>query len=221
MVALKYENMPIVESHGGPIRMVVPDKYFYKSLKWLERIDVLQEDRLGRWETEAGYHNEADPWREQRYIAPNLDRFVLKEALARRDFSNLDFHSLNAVGLDLAGLNARGALLRATNFTGVNLEGSCFDSANLSNARLEYSNLRNATFVNADVEGANFCGADLRGADFSGASLFGSSFYPYNGPGDAANHPAWIDHSTRIDRPGLEALTPLQKRYVGLALRKA
>jgi len=221
LVALGYEGKPIEELHGGPIRMVVPKKYFYKSLKWLERIELLEEDRLGRWEKDAGYHNGADPWLEQRYIVPNLDKRTLGEALSKRDFTNKDFHSLDATGLDLCELNARGALLRATNFRRVNLERACFDDANLSNAHLEGANLRDATFINADVEGANFCGADLRGADFTGASLFGSTFCPEESSGAYSFGSARIDSTTRIDDAGVDALTPSQQMFVRSALSKS
>jgi DMSO/TMAO reductase YedYZ molybdopterin-dependent catalytic subunit len=213
LVALEYEGQPIDEQHGGPVRMVVPEKYFYKSLKWLERVELLEQDQLGRWEREAGYHNLADPWLEQRYIVPALDKATLREALTKRDFSGKDFHSLDATGLDLPGLNARGALLRATNFRRVNLEGACFDSANLSNAHLEGCNLRGTTFLNADVEGANFCGADLRGADFRGASLFGTTFFAEDSSADSSGGTR-IDLTTRIDEVGIEALTPVQQAFV-------
>eukprot|EP00959_Pyramimonas_sp_CCMP1952_P333424 6981712-Pyramimonas_sp.AAC.1 len=65
IVAFEYEGEPLEEVHGGPVRVVVPGKYFYKSVKWLERIDVLTFDKLGYWEGDAGYHNNADPWTEE------------------------------------------------------------------------------------------------------------------------------------------------------------
>src|SRR5207253_4685606 len=95
-IALEHEGEPLESGHGGPVRMVVPGRYFYKSVKWLERIDALVEDRLGYWEAEAGYHNTGDPWREERYMAPNLDRRLLQRALAARDFSGLDLRSVDA-----------------------------------------------------------------------------------------------------------------------------
>src|SRR3546814_20925836 len=49
--------------------MVVPGRYFYKSVKWLERVEALAEDRLGYWEAETGYHNNADPWPAVEYRA--------------------------------------------------------------------------------------------------------------------------------------------------------
>ncbi len=163
-IALAYEAEPLDDAHGGPIRVVVPGRYFYKSVKWLERIEFLTEDRLGYWETEAGYHNGAEPWLEQRYIASNLDRRQLRQALAERDFSGRDFRSVDASGRDLRGLNARSSLLRDANFRRVDLAGARFDGANLSNAHLEGANLQDASFAGADVEGADFRGADLRGS---------------------------------------------------------
>ena len=66
MVALKYDDDPIPDSHGGPVRGIIPDLYFYKSAKWVIKISFLSEDRLGYWER-GGYSNKADPWKEQRY----------------------------------------------------------------------------------------------------------------------------------------------------------
>jgi DMSO/TMAO reductase YedYZ molybdopterin-dependent catalytic subunit len=218
LLALEYEGEPIAETHGGPLRMVVPGKYFYKSLKWLERIELLAEDRLGYWEQEAGYHNAADPWLEQRYIVPNRDRKSLGEALAKRDFTGRDFQSLDARGLALPDLNARGALLRDANFQRVALERARFDDANLSNAHLEGANLRGATFVNADVEGANFRGADLRETNFAGASIFGVTFCPEDPDGADPFGPARIDRTTLFEETAIEALTPPQQAFVRRAL---
>lgn len=52
--------------HGFPLRLVVPHLYAWKSVKWLRCVEYLTRDRRGFWE-ERGYHNVADPWREQRY----------------------------------------------------------------------------------------------------------------------------------------------------------
>jgi DMSO/TMAO reductase YedYZ molybdopterin-dependent catalytic subunit len=66
ILALNYEEKPISEKHGGPVRPIIPDLYFYKSAKWVLKIIFLKEDRLGYWE-KSGYSNKADPWKEQRY----------------------------------------------------------------------------------------------------------------------------------------------------------
>ena len=66
ILALTYEGEPIPEKHGGPVRPIIPNLYFYKSAKWVLRINFLKEDRLGYWER-GGYSNKADPWKQQRY----------------------------------------------------------------------------------------------------------------------------------------------------------
>jgi len=66
MLALRYDGLPLGDKHGGPVRAVLPNLYFYKSAKWVTQITFLNEDRLGYWE-KGGYSNKADPWKEQRY----------------------------------------------------------------------------------------------------------------------------------------------------------
>ncbi|MFO7796398.1 MAG: molybdopterin-dependent oxidoreductase [Promethearchaeati archaeon] len=66
ILALKYDGLALGDKHGGPVRAVIPDLYFYKSAKWVKKITFLEEDRLGYWE-KGGYSNKADPWKEQRY----------------------------------------------------------------------------------------------------------------------------------------------------------
>lgn len=57
---------PLPPEHGGPVRLVVPKRYAWKSAKWLTGIEIHAEDRPGFWEV-RGYHNEADPWKEERF----------------------------------------------------------------------------------------------------------------------------------------------------------
>jgi DMSO/TMAO reductase YedYZ molybdopterin-dependent catalytic subunit len=216
LVALQVEGQPLAEEHGGPVRVVVPGRYFYKSLKWLERIELLADDRLGFWEATAGYHNTADPWQQQRYMAPTLSRREAEKLLAARDFSGRDLRSIDATHHHLDGLQARHALLRDARFVGCTLRGACFDGANLSNAHFQQADLRDATFRGADVEGADFTGADLRGADFTGASLMGVTFC--HEPGLSPPLAARIDASTRIAPQQIEQLTPLQMAFVLQAL---
>jgi DMSO/TMAO reductase YedYZ molybdopterin-dependent catalytic subunit len=66
LVAYEYDGEPIEDSHGGPVRTLVPKRYFYKSAKWLVRIEFTAEDHPGYWER-GGYSNTADPWKEDRY----------------------------------------------------------------------------------------------------------------------------------------------------------
>jgi DMSO/TMAO reductase YedYZ molybdopterin-dependent catalytic subunit len=65
-VAFRYDGQELEPEHGGPARLLVPHLYLWKSAKWLTRIDLLDSDEPGFWET-LGYHNYGDPWREQRY----------------------------------------------------------------------------------------------------------------------------------------------------------
>jgi DMSO/TMAO reductase YedYZ molybdopterin-dependent catalytic subunit len=65
-VAFAYDNAPLHPEHGGPARLLVPALYFWKSAKWVRGIEVLTRDEPGFWER-YGYHNNGDPWKEQRY----------------------------------------------------------------------------------------------------------------------------------------------------------
>ncbi|WP_432907997.1 sulfite oxidase-like oxidoreductase [Micromonospora matsumotoense] len=61
-----YDGEPLPAEHGGPVRLLVPHLYFWKSAKWVRGLRLTVEDEPGFWET-AGYHDYGDPWREQRY----------------------------------------------------------------------------------------------------------------------------------------------------------
>lgn len=65
-VVWEYEGEPLEPEHGGPVRMLVPHLYFWKSAKWVNGLRLLDHDEPGFWET-LGYHNRGDPWQEQRY----------------------------------------------------------------------------------------------------------------------------------------------------------
>jgi DMSO/TMAO reductase YedYZ molybdopterin-dependent catalytic subunit len=66
LVAHRLEGTPLARAHGAPVRALVPDLYFWKSAKWLTGIRFTSQDQPGYWET-RGYHNHADPWKEERY----------------------------------------------------------------------------------------------------------------------------------------------------------
>lgn len=68
LVALEFDGAPIEPIHGGPVRVLVPKKYFWKSSKWVFRIDFADADQPGFWE-KRGYNNNADPWKEERYAS--------------------------------------------------------------------------------------------------------------------------------------------------------
>jgi DMSO/TMAO reductase YedYZ molybdopterin-dependent catalytic subunit len=61
-----WEGKPLELDHGGPVRLVVPHLYFWKSAKWIRKIEFATADHPGFWEV-RGYHNHADPWLEERY----------------------------------------------------------------------------------------------------------------------------------------------------------
>ena len=66
LIAHSHDGTPITRDHGGPARLVIPRYYFWKSAKWIRRIELVAADRPGFWEV-RGYHNVGDPWLEQRY----------------------------------------------------------------------------------------------------------------------------------------------------------
>ena len=66
LLATHADGEPLTPEHGWPLRLVIPGKYFWKSAKWLRAIELRATDRPGFWER-YGYHNDADPWEEQRY----------------------------------------------------------------------------------------------------------------------------------------------------------
>ncbi|MDA8334927.1 MAG: sulfite oxidase-like oxidoreductase [Peptococcaceae bacterium] len=61
LLAWGHNDAPLAPEHGWPLRLVVPHLYFWKSAKWLEGIELTDEDRPGFWEQE-GYHMRGDPW---------------------------------------------------------------------------------------------------------------------------------------------------------------
>jgi DMSO/TMAO reductase YedYZ molybdopterin-dependent catalytic subunit len=65
LIAHHYEGQPLEREHGGPARLLVPKRYLWKSAKWVSALELLDHDEPGVWERN-GYHNEGDPWREER-----------------------------------------------------------------------------------------------------------------------------------------------------------
>jgi DMSO/TMAO reductase YedYZ molybdopterin-dependent catalytic subunit len=66
LIAHTFDGKPLEADHGGPVRMVVPRYYFWKSAKWLSGFEFMAKDRPGFWER-YGYHNNGDPWTEERF----------------------------------------------------------------------------------------------------------------------------------------------------------
>jgi len=65
-IVFLYDDALLAPEHGGPVRLLVPHLYFWKSAKWLRGLRMMERDDPGFWE-QLGYHDRGDPWREQRY----------------------------------------------------------------------------------------------------------------------------------------------------------
>ena len=65
-VAYEYDGKPLAPEHGGPARLVVPARYFWKSAKWIRGLRIQATDEPGFWES-LGYNNRGDQWLEERY----------------------------------------------------------------------------------------------------------------------------------------------------------
>ena len=66
LVAMQFSGAPVAREHGGPARVIIPKLYAWKGAKFVKTVTFLAEDRPGFWEV-RGYHNEGDPWKEERY----------------------------------------------------------------------------------------------------------------------------------------------------------
>ena len=66
LLAYRFGGEELEPQHGGPLRLLVPSLYFWKSAKWLRGLELLDHDAPGFWER-LGYSNTADPWKEERY----------------------------------------------------------------------------------------------------------------------------------------------------------
>jgi DMSO/TMAO reductase YedYZ molybdopterin-dependent catalytic subunit len=75
LLAHAWEGKPLSRDHGAPVRVIIPKWYFWKSAKWLKRIEFVGADEPGFWEV-RGYHNEGDPWKEERYSHGPVDETI-------------------------------------------------------------------------------------------------------------------------------------------------
>ena len=66
LFADRHDGAPLEPEHGGPLRLVVPKLYGWKSAKWIRSLEFLPKDEAGYWERN-GYHMYGDPWKEQRF----------------------------------------------------------------------------------------------------------------------------------------------------------
>lgn len=184
------DGAPLSPEHGFPLRVVTPSRYFFKSLKWLHRIELLEHDQLGFWERTSAYHNNADPWPgDQRYTSGSVQPAVLQEFLSTRDFTAWRSPKRLILSADLRGWAPRsqdlGALqLKNCDLSGARLDGCSLRGANLTRCTLRGASLRGADLRGADLEGASFAEADLRDADLCGAALSATQFF--STPSDGA-----------------------------------
>ena len=66
LFAYRHDGEPLPPAHGGPLRLVVPKRYGWKSAKWVSGVELLDKDAPGFWEV-RGYHMSGDPWNEERF----------------------------------------------------------------------------------------------------------------------------------------------------------
>jgi DMSO/TMAO reductase YedYZ molybdopterin-dependent catalytic subunit len=176
----EFDGESLTSEHGGPVRVVTPGKYFYKSLKWVRSIEVLSEDRLGWWEVNSSYHNNADPWAgDQRFTSGSIrpeqaDRFL--------EAANYDkYRGKVLLGLDLrrwrpSSSDLRRLYLKNCDLRGVDLGSVDLRECNLSLSNLSGANLAGADLSGSDLEGADFTDANLTDADLSASALSATRF---------------------------------------------
>lgn len=73
LLATHFDGEPLTEEHGGPIRLLVPHLYLWKSAKWVTGFEFMEGDWPGFWE-ENGYHMRGDPWPEERFGRPDYTK---------------------------------------------------------------------------------------------------------------------------------------------------
>lgn len=198
-----FDGKPLTAAHGFPVRVVTPSRYFYKSLKWLRKITLLKDDRLGFWERTSAYHNEGDPWLEQRLDGRRFTSSAEAETFKRlEDFTayreddsassvvvKASFRDWKPRTLDLRDLR-----LKACDFRGADLRGANLTGANLTLGQFEGADLQDANLTGADLEGAQFAGAHLAGAILNNNALSATVFQRPGGYGLASHEGLQVRH---------------------------
>lgn len=190
LLAYEVDGKPLTLEHGAPVRAVTEGKYFYKSVKWLKQIELLAADQLGFWERTSAYHNNADPWLEQRYDPKPLSTAEFEQRVAARDFRDvlaiMDEQFARLRGVDLSGAHFEGTPIKACDLSGVILRGAHCHGANFTRTKFVDADLRGADLSGCDCEGADFRGADLREADLRGTFLTVAQFFHRHRPAKIA-----------------------------------
>ena len=144
-------------------------------------LELLAEDRLGYWERVSAYHQNADPWRSQRFASRPMDPEEFQRRLASRDFrgaiATKDSQFSRLAGVDLSHAAFEDAQIKGCLIQGVVLRHANLRGANFSGSTFRGSDLRGADFTGADLEGARFVNTDLRGADLRRTWLSGTRFF--------------------------------------------
>lgn len=83
LLAHTYDDEALTDKHGGPLRLVVPHLYFWKSVKWITGFEFMNEDKPGFWE-QNGFHIYGEPFAEQRFSGEQLD--IPEDEWHRKDF---------------------------------------------------------------------------------------------------------------------------------------
>lgn len=180
LLAWEMDGQPLSVPHGYPLRVLAPSRYLYKSVKWVRAIRLLADDVLGYWERVGGYHNNADFWREERYVSGNLSPQQVERLRRSADFRpyrgqvllSLDLRQSDFRGAQMAGVQLKNCLLAGSNLQGADLRG-----ANLTNSDLQGANLQGADLSGADLEGVLLMGADLRACSLRQARLAAAEFW--------------------------------------------
>jgi hypothetical protein len=170
LLATEIDGVALTKEHGGPVRSVCEGKYFYKSLKWIREIELMEHDRLGYWEANSAYHNNADPWLEERLVPRPLSPEKFAKCVENKNFSGVvairDDQFKQVKGIDMSGWNFQGAAIKACDL----------EKVSMPRANCRGANFTLTKFVGADLSGTDFSGSDCEGADFRGANLSGADF---------------------------------------------
>lgn len=216
LITFTAQGEALAEEHGGPVRMVTPGRYFYKSVKWLEEIEVRRDNKLGYWEAGPGYHDNADPWNEERFITGNIPPELRQRMIDRKSLGKRDLLSVNFDGEELGGLDAAETVMRNCSFVGARLRSASFTGANVSGGAFDKADMVDADMRGTCCNGTSFEGADLRSVDFTDAELFGASFVAEDGSNGAI-----MDGATLISKEQIATMTDVNRAYVEAAIKAA
>jgi DMSO/TMAO reductase YedYZ molybdopterin-dependent catalytic subunit len=180
LLADQVDGAALPPKHGGPVRTVCEGRYFYKSVKWINQVELMAEDKLGYWERESAYDNNADPWLEQRMVPRPIDADEFARRVDASDFSNAkavrDSQFAKLKHMDLTGWKFQGAEIKACDLKHFILRGAHCRGANFTLTDFFGADLSGADLSHGDCEGADFRGANLSHADLRYTSLTMTQF---------------------------------------------